>query len=1544
MEDNSIKTNLLNKGLITDLKEDLVSSESWSYARNATLNSNTGQLNFMQFEQGTLKCVLLPYTLIGCTRIKGTRWVLFMTNNTHSEIGIFDEATCTYTKVVNDDCLNFNKGYPIQAKFRELSDCTEVVYWTDAYNPRRYLNLQNVPYKFTTKDDVCKTKEFTEDLDCDRLLVDKNITIPKLNVFKSSSGQLRNGQYSFAAAYSINKQRISDFYSLTQPIKIWTHINIGQSITVQLSNLDRDFDEYQLAVVYTVDNVTYYKSLGFFQIGSTSHIVSNVNRPEYDSITSSELIISRPKYPYADLIESNDLYLMWAGLKTQPDLNYQLQAMKIVPEYVVNRLDADAYRKGEQKQGYMGDERYAFGIQWLFDNGEWSSVFHIPGIKPEASFIGPASGGDLFEDAVVENRIIPTFEVYETAKAPTYNDNTSTGVVATGTMGYWHSSELYPNRPDLFGDSACTPIRHHKFPDDSLVAKFSNGGKYINILGIRFKNIEHPRDVNGNDIPNIQGYRILRSNREGQESVIAKGVLTNVRKYKENNEEVLYANYPYNDLREDTFISSKQTESKFGEKNFQPLKDYSKTEFNFYSPETQFNRIGLGNELKIYSHLSAKTDGFFDYVHNHPKQKMITEAALWFSIVVGVLDGYLETRGKRCYVRRNRSSANSADFVTNAKFKGNGLGGITDSDSDTTESTTIEITNNNIKTQEQTQEEQLCDSIATGINSATFKDGPVKFLFKAVQTLAKAGMFVYFALKAAQDTYDIIYNFSPWQKYALQYNSHAFFTQSKAAPKDFRRRRIEYYQYLSGGLNTVEGKTFNNYNREESVYLRVNKELRDPETIDKSRNTLNDLKACKKIFDKIVTDATVYYGAIKRYIPNQYGTLESINYLDTGFLDTTLKNDPNNPNTKYNSEPIFGGDVLVTRMTVKRTHHFFSQFTHNVPDGFIYNYRNFRNIGYPRYWMDSTPYDVFGVVKFPPTKAKTPKNSYNLDCGSNKNEITVVKDKYFYLFNSGVLDFFVESPYNLEFRDWKDEYPNFYSSSNTNLKDLFRADRIEAEEDKIFDNTYLRQLTEIAAFQQSLDFSIDKELSCNSYIRNHVIYSMPANQEQKGDSWLTYLPLNRHIFSIGDFGNLTTMKAIDNQRIMFLFDRAAPYITPGRDQLQLDGSGSSITLGNGNLFERTPIPIAYTDMYYGGSQSKWAFINTQYGAYYPSQDQGRLFQFGGGLNEIGINGMSFWLKNNMPSHLLKDFPNYPYKDNPIKGNGFQIAFDNHLEILYITKKDYKVVEKYRENISFNTSRDTFMRNSTPIELTNSKYFIDCSWTLSYDPKQKVFVSFHDWHPDWIMQSDKHFFSVKDKTIWKHNQNCKEFCKYYGVQYPFQVEPIVTNGQNVFILRSLEFQAECGFYHHNCSDFHTLLDETFDYLRVYNAEQDSGLLKLHLQSKKDMRQLTAFPYYDPINEYINILYEKSEQKFRINQFDDIIKDRGEFTHNAYPIYSVHPNGYIREFNPNAIDYSKPTQLRKKFRNTWHKVLLTKENPGDKNIIMKFLNSKQLISIR
>lgn len=1527
---NNIEINGVGGGLITDLNSNFLDKNSWSSARNAVSNTHLGDLPNISNEPSTLECVTIPYTPIGFIRLLNNRWAVFSTNNTQSEIGIFDELRCEYSTLVRDECLNFDIGNLVEGKFREMVDCTETIYWTDAgRNPRRYLNLSKIPYQFTIDDDVCQTKVFTDKLDCNGLLVEKNINIPCITVERGVNGSLTNGTYQFAIAYSTGKSRITDYYSVTNPHKIWSHNSHGYSLTLTISNLDREFDEYELIVIACVDNgAKIYKRIGFFSTGNSVISVSSINRPEYINLSIEQILIPRPKYPYADGIESNDQYLLWSGVRTNLELNYQLQAMKIVPKYIVHQLPADYYKKGGQLVGYARDEQYSFGIQWLYTNGEWSNAFHIPGRKATSAELGLAAGRDVYE--VFTGSTGPTVKVFQvdnTASTPSsINLTGDTGPIAKGDMAYWQSSDHYPDN-EIFGDDKCTPIRHPKFPDECKTSRFKTGGLYINALGIQFENIEHPKDSSGEYRTDIIGYRIVRGDRDGNESIVSSGIFTNIRSYTEQGNEVIYSNYPVNDLRPDTYLSNTATFERNGENGFSPLTGYSKNEFSYYSPETLFNRVSLGEELRVYSNESCSIEGFFENVYKHPRAKLLTEFDLYFALIIGALDGYYATVGKTC-VTKIGPQRESFTF---------GAGIPTPSGPSLPTTGSLNKDQNTMI--------QACDDALAFTTSLTANPKQLKLAERILRNLAKIGVFAYFAMQTAQKVLDIILQSSGWQDYAKQFNSHAFFNNRICADKDYRRRKIDYYQYISDGLNTVNDKIFNNYKREETVYLKLNDELKVPDKEDTTRGTISDFDICNNITSKVSPIGSVYYGSIKRPIPNQYGSLDSIVYLDTGHCVFDLPLIQEGLDKIYKTDPVFGGDTYVTRMTVKRSQHMFSEELKDGPDGYIFNYNLYRNIGHPRYWIDTTPYDVSEVVNLRPRRSRTPRNKHNLDCGGNNNfnNITVVKDRYFYITNNGVLDFFVESKYNLEYRDWKLDHQNFYSATNSNLTQLFRSDKIEEREEFVYDSSYFKKLEEGAIYQQSLDFDPEVSEMCSTYLKNRVIYSLPAF-EQRGDNWLIYLAENRHDFATSDFGNLTAMKAVDNQRIMFLFDKSAPYVTPGRDELQLDGSGKKITLGDGGLFERDPRPIAYTDYFYASSQSKWAFVNTQYGTIYPSQRQGRIFQYAGNLNEISNQGNSFWFKNYLPSKLLQEFPNYKHGDNLVKGVGLSLVFDNTAEMVYITKKDFSVKDSLAGQITYNVDIDKFILNSREVDIHDLSYFDDCSWTISYDPKRKNFISYHDWHPEWLLQSELHFMSVKDKTIWKHNQRCDSFCNFYNIDYPFEIEPIVATQDGVTILRSFEYYLDAGRYYSNCADFHTILDENFDYALVSNQEQHSGLLHLFIQSKNNLAQIFDYPAYDPTNECFKILYNKEEQRYRFNMFDDIVRDRGEFDHKNIPIILTEKNGYKRNLNSRAINYFKPVQFRKKFRNTYHKILLGRKISGDKKFIIKWIMSKIVQSPR
>tara|TARA_R110002020_G_scaffold36503_5_gene109858 strand:- start:81307 stop:83580 length:2274 start_codon:yes stop_codon:yes gene_type:complete len=262
----------------------------------------------------------------------------------------------------------------------------------------------------------------------------------------------------------------------------------------------------------------------------------------------------------------------------------------------------------------------------------------------------------------------------------------------------------------------------------------------------------------------------------------------------------------------------------------------------------------------------------------------------------------------------------------------------------------------------------------------------------------------------------------------------------------------------------------------------------------------------------------------------------------------------------------------------------------------------------------------------------------------------------------------------------------------------------------------------------------------------------------------------------------------------------------------------------------------------------------------------------------------------------------------------------------------------------------------PISLDDEFYFKDISWTVSYDPKSQAWMSFHDWHPELCLPSINHFMTTKtflgdrdEGSIWKHNQRCDSFVNYYGEDYPWEVELVESTGQAVNTVRNLEYQLESYVYKGNklnpfqCGDdrWHDL-NWNFDEAIIYNTEQVSGLLKLNLNPQSDPITALQYPIINAAD--IDILYTKEEQKYRLNQFWDITKDRGEFTNVEQQIFLTQLNGYIRDLNAANLDYNKAPTQRKKFRHYYNKAILRRRISGNRKMLLKLVNTKLNLSFR
>jgi hypothetical protein len=100
----------------------------------------------------------------------------------------------------------------------------------------------------------------------------------------------------------------------------------------------------------------------------------------------------------------------------------------------------------------------------------------------------------------------------------------------------------------------------------------------------------------------------------------------------------------------------------------------------------------------------------------------------------------------------------------------------------------------------------------------------------------------------------------------------------------------------------------------------------------------------------------------------------------------------------------------------------------------------------------------------------------------------------------------------------------------------------------------------------------------------------------------------------------------------------------------------------------------------------------------------------------------------------------------------------------------------------------------------------------------------------------------------------------------------------------------------------------------------------------------------VGNLIQILFSKEENKYRFNDFYDIVNDRGEISNNPQPIWLVGKDGYKGTLNPAALNYNKPDLQQKRIRNLFQRVRLSKTVSGSINFVFKIFNSKSIISPR
>tara|TARA_R110001592_G_scaffold243219_9_gene504194 strand:+ start:115 stop:5103 length:4989 start_codon:yes stop_codon:yes gene_type:complete len=1641
-------SNRFDKGMNTDIRDYHLDDMSWTHARNAINNSHIGDLGDLGNEPSNEFCAGAPYKIIGAIHMEAGKWWIFSGNDaTGSEIGEFDEDNCTYERIVNDPCLGFRSTHPISGSSRPTWDCSNRAYWQDNLNPDRTLDRADVPWFQTCTEDPdgCVYCVDTDVLDCDKIRLEVFMTPPCATIVRGpAGGNIKNGSYYVHVAYVLNGQKVSDYFPMSNVIALFEHDQVNASLDVTIEGLDtNNFDQYQLVLVRQVDNKLAANIIGIYSTNN-NNITIDVIDPTSEGISVNDLLITNPVADRSEGIFNVGKYLFRTGITGKFDFNYQPLANQIRTKWQVVEYPEDYYKNGGTNVGHMRDEVYSYYVRFRYLTGDYTPSYHIPGRAAKLYEIPIASPGPAIQMLENENYLVvednnieqqqglvsKVFEMFNTANGSGVSITLPDGgqVVAEGQMGYWESDEYYDDKnPEIWNSNIPTEpeldlcgkrIRHHRFPENTLYEGTGLGNtitnhyvdnqKKIRVMAVSFENIQPPVDNSGNLIPNIVGYEILRGSRNGNRTVLYKGIINNMREYEiaeqlNTQRQGLYPNYPYNGLTPDLFTSLENTswEPLTGDpglgtvtnpnqyRNYRPNPNYSQKHFTFHSPDTSYYKPFLGQkELKIYGAAFGDAESQYVEVEDHPKHVFITDVSFIVGLLIGI--GYAITQqvGKKTRVQQQPSwyrygfqkgglldigGASPVYSNTSVSARASSLAGGTGAASGGDAAINAANTLNNnltnfvdslfgLNTSEtalniaQNSNHALNSPSSSGVTSGGAQliqedKSQIPVYIAAVQSVS---MFITNVTEAAELTMNIIREASKARNFALQYQSHCGYEKFGSPYNANRRRIINEAVYLGQQLQDyLTDFRINNYLRSKTVAFDTTIDVANLGGV-LSDSTMTDIRVSDLGDEnaKFSRQASSHYVAFKTRLRNQYGSVHSVQQLPASHCVI--------PISETTTGTIFGGDTYIGRHQEKNTFYHFYNWLTDQKDRTEFNYHLYDTVQHTAFWMDTEPFDLMEFVNSLSTGLDaalnsggaavstffdalvTPSDKHSLDrkygLGSQSGVFTV-KNSWIYLFHSSVRDFFVESDINVDMRDWDDiDIKKQHWAVNSNLTSMFRAKNIRAGNYWLIDRSmsvdYLPFSKVSWGFMQDLQYDPLKAETCYTYYPRRLLYSLPQQTMLKKDNWSSFLGNNFQDFS----GNVTAIKAVRNTGIMLLFDNQAPGMYPGVDELQLK-SGTSLTVGDGGLFAREMQSVSNTDteLEYGSCQSRRSVLNTPAGLFYISQEQGKIFTVGKGLEEITLTNNQYWFNQYLPYQLILDFPEFDLLDNTIAGIGCQAVYDNQWGIVYFCKKDFRAKPEYLPLMEYIGNGEFLVDKITRVKTGDPRYFNDASWTVSYDPKNKQEISFHDWHPNLAMSSKNTFLTVNNDGIWRHNERCDSYCNFYGDDYPFEIEFQIDALPAVTTVRSVEYFMQVFKFDENCRDRFHVLDFNFDEAVVYNSEQVSGLLKMTAVPFNNVVALKEYPIVG-LNE-INIVYSKVEQKYRFNQFWDTTKDRGEFSPTVTEtIWITEPNGYVKNLNPINLNYAKSTLQHKKIRHNNNRVLLRRTVSGNKKMLMIMNNTK------
>ncbi len=794
-------------------------------------------------------------------------------------------------------------------------------------------------------------------------------------------------------------------------------------------------------------------------------------------------------------------------------------------------------------------------------------------------------------------------------------------------------------------DFRCQPIRHPKFPDNTVAPYIIDNVNFqkeatsiifplgveldsnviktaINLAYINNLITEKQRD-------NIQGYEILRGDNSVSKSVIANGIAFDVYNYEKNGDTIHFSNFPFNDLGQNKYCL-KEPKGQLIDHPFESERNHL---YTFLSPDIFLTRNTIPDEVSLQGFVLGSTSSEFTAVDEHSEWTVLGDKARRTSESLAIAEVTLEFIIK------------SGELLHNQWFVG---------------------------------------GVSTGGSIGGLIFAVIAIAGTAVAQAVNIGKYRYDWLRTFRDL-GRTYNFANFQTASANYNK---FLKADQYSNEYLRK-LTIKKYLKDGDFTVvdenDGKQLkiNNWLRETSAFLSTGENYpfdysgytdytaydNNKKSVATSSNFVASEVGCKENV-KYQRNVGSPYFTLKNYVPDQWGRVDSIKWLTT--------------NTIFNLDdvtsciPIFGGTAVISRFSWRRKTPIFRKDAIGLADKLPFMYSRYDNIGYPRFYCNyelddgDNMYKGFLGLPYPDINSETA-----FDCETGRTSMYYKPPSKFYTSVHGIVDFLVESEINCNFRYAKNSPKDNFYPQNPNISTWLQQTNLPISEPNTFyyNSTYSFSVSNSP--YKFLDKTYDKEIWRKRNIqKNAVVYSeKEVNENDLTNPWLVYKPLNWYEFKTNN-GDLVDMHDIESSQFIARFENRL-MLHNAIDTLTEKLVPQNIQTGIGGIFAQRPIEFKKGDNGFAGTQHT-DIVSTPYGHFWVDAARGKVLkldQNGKGLEVVSEQvgdrptNMKQWFREQLPFKILKQFPGLDI-DNKYKGIGINMWYDERESRIFLTKRDY----------------------------------------------------------------------------------------------------------------------------------------------------------------------------------------------------------------------------------------------------------------------------------